>query len=116
MVITYNFDKAKQNVISLVKNSSYDFCSDMLKEIKQAADNDDIGTIEDFVETIRKAEQVAEEQIRQIKAAYTIADILMVTSGNESPGNVLYECDTDVLKAIFGHEFVKENDDDELPF
>ena len=40
----------------------------------------------------------------------------MITSGNESPGNVLYDCDNDVLKAIFGHEFVKENDDDELPF
>ena len=45
MVITYNLDKAKQNVISLVKKYSYDFCSDMLKEIKHAADNDDIGNI-----------------------------------------------------------------------
>jgi len=116
MVVTYNLDKAKQNVISLVKQYSYDFCSDMLKEIKQAADNDDIGTVEDFVEIIRKAEQVAEEQVKQIEAAYTIADILMATSGNESPGNVLYDCDNDVLKAIFGHEFVKENDNDELPF
>jgi replication initiation and membrane attachment protein DnaB len=116
MVVTYNFDKAKQNVISLVKQYSYDFCSDMLKEIKQAADNDDIDTVEDFVKSIRKAEQVAEEQVKQIEAAYTIADILMATSGNESPGNVLYDCDNDVLKAIFGYEFVKENDDDELPF
>ena len=116
MVITYNLDKAKQNVISLVKQYSYDFCSDMLKEIKHAADNDDIGTIEDFVETIRKAERVSEYQIQQIEEAHTIADILMATSGNELPGNVLYECDTDVLKAIFEHEFVKENDDDELPF
>ena len=116
MTITYNFDKAKQNVISLVKNSSYDFCSDVLKEIKQAADNGDIDTVEDFVETIRKAERVAEEQVRQIKAAYTIADILMATSGNEIPGNILYECDTDVLKAIFGHKFVEENDDSKLPF
>lgn len=113
MVITYNLDKAKQNVISLVKKYSYDFCSDMLKEIKQAADNDDIDTIEGFVETIRKAERVAEEQIKQIEDAHTIADILMATSGNESLGNVLYDCDNDVLKAIFGYEFVKEKD---LPF
>ena len=116
MVINYNLDKAKQNVISLVKKYSYDFCSDMLKEIKYAADNDDIDTVEDFIKTVRKAERVAEEQVRQIEEAYTIADILMATSGNELPGNVLYECDTDVLKAIFGHEFVKENDNDELPF
>ena len=116
MVINYNFDKAKQNVISLIKKYSYDFCSDMLKEIKQAADNDDIDAIEDFVETIRKAEQVAEEQVRQIEEAHTIADILMATSGNEIPGNVLYECDEAVLKAIFGYEFVKENDFDDLPF
>ncbi len=114
MVITYNLDKAKQNVISLVKKYSYDFCSDMLKEIKYAADNDDIDTVEDFIKTIRKAEQVAEEQVRQIEEAHTIADILMATSGNESLGNALYECDNDVLKAIFGHEFVKE--EDELPF
>jgi hypothetical protein len=116
MVVTYNLDKAKQKVISLVKQYSYDFCSDMLKEIKHAAADNDIDTIEDFVETIRKAERVAEEQVRQIEEAHTIADILTATSGNELPGNVLYECDTDVLKAIFGHEFVKENDDDELPF
>ena len=116
MVVTYNFDKAKQNVISLVKQYSYDFCSDMLKEIKQAADNDDIDTIEGFVETIRKAELVSEYQIQQIEAAYTIADILMATSGNESPGNVLYDCDNDVLKAIFGYEFVIKENDDELPF
>jgi hypothetical protein len=117
MTINYNFNKAKQNVISLVKQYSYDFCSDMLKEIKQAADNDDIDTVEDFIKTIRKAEQVAEEQVKQIEAAYTIAGILMATSGNESPGNILYDCDNDVLKAIFGYEFViKENDDDELPF
>ena len=115
MVINYNFDKAKQNVISLVKNSSYDFCSDVLKEIKHAADNDDIGTIEDFVETIRKAELVSEYQIQQIKKAHTITDLLRATAGTESPGNILYECDNDVLKAIFGHEFVKENDD-KLPF
>jgi LPS O-antigen subunit length determinant protein (WzzB/FepE family) len=117
MVINYNFDKAKQNVISLVKQYSYDFCSDMLKEIKQAADNGDIDTVEDFVKTIRKAEQVAEEQVRQIEEAHTIADILMATSGNELSGNVLYECDTDVLKAIFGHKFVKVIfDNNELPF
>jgi hypothetical protein len=114
MIVTYNFDKAKQNVISLVKQYSYDFCSDMLKEIKHAAADNDIDTVEDFVETIRKAERVAEEQVRQIEDAHTIADILMATSGNESLGNALYECDSDVLKAIFGHEFVKE--EDELPF
>ena len=116
MVITYNLDKAKQNVISLVKQYSYDFCSDMLKEIKQAADNDDIGTIEDFIETIRKAEQITEYQIKRIEEASTITSLLIFTVGYESPGNVLYDCDTDVLKAIFGHEFVKENDFDDLPF
>jgi hypothetical protein len=113
MVVTYNFDKAKQNVISLVKQYSYDFCSDMLKEIKQAADNDDIDTIEGFVESIRKAERVSEYQIQQIKKAHTITDLLRATAGTESPGNILYECDNDVLKAIFGYEFVKEKD---LPF
>jgi hypothetical protein len=113
MVVTYNFDKAKQRVISLVKQYSYDFCSDMLKEIKQAADNDDIDTIEMFVESIRKAERVSEEQVRQIEEAHTIADILMATSGNEIPGNVLYECDEVVLKAIFVCEFINEKD---LPF
>ena len=113
MVVTYNFDKAKQNLISLVKQYSYDFCNDMLKEIKQAADNDDIDTIEGFVETIRKAELVSEYQIQQIKKAHTITDLLRATAGTESPGNILYECDNDVLKAIFGYEFVKEKD---LPF
>lgn len=113
MTITYNFDKAKQNLISLVKQYSYDFCNDMLKEIKQAADNDDIDTIEGFVESIRKAELVSEYQIQQIKKAHTITDLLRATAGTESPGNILYECDNDVLKAIFGHEFVKEKD---LPF
>jgi len=115
MTITYDLDKAKQNVISLVKQYSYDFCSDIFKEIKQAANNDDVDAVEMFVKSIRKTERVAEEQVRQIEEAYTITDILVATAGNESAGNVLYECDEVILKAIFdGVIFEKEIL--ELPF
>jgi len=114
MTITYNLDEAKQRVISLIKSNAYDFCSDMFKEIKQAADNDDLDSVEDFVQSIRQVEKTSEHQVERIKSetCNSITQILLITSGYEIVGNVLFESEDTILEAISGVRFEQRT----LPF
>jgi hypothetical protein len=105
MKIQYNFSDAKQRVIDLIKEQSYEYCTTMLKEIKYAAGNEDIDNIEMLTNSIRQVEVVSEEQIKAVTNANCISDILLATSDLGRPGNVLYEGEDLVLKAIFDCEF-----------
>ena len=105
MLITYNLDTAKSRVIELIKRNAYDFCTDMLKEIKRAAENNSIDDVEGFTLCIRQAESTSERQIKSVSEAKCITDILISTVDLHMPGNVLCECDDEVLKAIFGYDF-----------
>ncbi len=119
MTITYNLDEAKQRIISLIKQNAYDFCTDMFREIQAAANNNDLDSVEDFVNTIRQVEKTSEHQVERIKSetCYSIAQILAVTAGSEMVGNVLYECQDQILEAIFGVKFEEQfSTDEELPF
>ena len=106
--VTYNFEEAKENVIELIKKYTYDFCSDMMKEIKTAAEYDSIDDVEIFVDMIRTAEKVCKKQIDTVTKATSIAEILSITSDNDEVGNILFEQDDTVLSAILGIQ-VKQN-------
>jgi hypothetical protein len=106
--VTYNFEEAKENVIELIKKNTYGFCSDMMKEIKTAAEYDSIDDVEILVDTIRTAEKICKKQINIVTKATSIAEILSITSDNDAPGNVLFEQDDTVLSAILGIQ-VKQN-------
>ncbi len=114
MTITYELDVVKQRVISLIKQNAYDFCSDMFKEIKRAADNDDLDAVEGFVQSIRQVEQTSEHQVERINSetCNSIAHILLYTSGYEIVGNVLFESEDTILEAMFGVKFEERT----LPF
>jgi len=119
MKITYNLDEAKQRIISLIKQNAYDFCSDMFKEIQAAANNNDLDSVEDFVNTIRQVERTSEFQVERInsKSCSSVAHILLHTAGSEMTGNVLYECQDQILEAIFQVKFEELfSTDEELPF
>lgn len=113
MKIYYILDEAKERVISLIKSNAYDFCTDMYKEIKAAADNDDLDAIEDFIQSIRQVEEISEIQVERVRQANSVANILLYTSEYDVPGNVLFECQDQVLIAIFQAEFVQDYN---LPF
>lgn len=110
MKINYNLDVVKQRVVSLIKQNAYDFCTDMFKEIKRAADFDDLDAVEGFVRSIRQVEKVSENQVKSVEEANTITDILICTIDNNTVGNVLYECHDLVLEAMFGIKFEEEFD------
>jgi hypothetical protein len=105
MKIQYSFSDAKQRVIDLIKEQSYEYCTIILKEIKYAANNEDIDNIEMLTNSIRLAETVSEDQIKAVDNAACITDILIATADLDRPGNVLYEGEDLVLKAIFDCEF-----------
>lgn len=105
MKIEYNFNDAKQRVINLIKEQSYEYCTIILKEIKYAANNEDIDNIEMLTNSIRLAETVSEDQIKAVDNAACITDILIATADLDRPGNVLYEGEDLVLNAIFDCEF-----------
>lgn len=105
-MITLNLKEAKPRVINLVRKSTSDFCSDMLKEIKHSVTvSNDIDDIEMFVSMYRDVEEFSKEIVGKIEEAYTLGDILKLTSDNDVPGNVLFEQDHLVLKAIFETDF-----------
>jgi hypothetical protein len=106
--VTYNFEEAKENVIKLIKKNTYDFCSDMMKEIKTAAEYDSIDDVEIFVDIIRTAEKICKKQIDTVIKATSIAEILSITSDYDAPGNALFEQDDTILSAILGIQ-VKQN-------
>lgn len=111
-VIEYDLYDAKQRVILLVKQYTYDYCSDMLKEIKAAAAANSIDDVEMFVTIIRQAEEVSERQVKAVENARSITEILNATVYNDTVGNVLYECDDAVLGAILDRIIVENR----LPF
>jgi uncharacterized protein YegP (UPF0339 family) len=106
--VTYNFEEAKENVIELIKRNTHDFRSDMLKEIKTAAEYGSFDDVEIFVNEVHTAEKVCERQIDTVKKATSIAEILNITSDYNALGNILFEQDDTVLSAILGIQ-VKQN-------
>ena len=98
-MITYKLDEAKERVIALIKAHTYDFCTDMMLEIKKAAENDSIDDVEMFTGMIRTAEKISEKQIESVENAWTVGEILVAVDIDE-PGNALFEQEDLVLSAI----------------
>ena len=97
--ITYNLDTTKDRVKTFIKKHYYDFCSDMLQEIKAACNNKSIDDIEMHVEAIRRAEAMSIIQVEQVNNATCITDILLITS-DDNIGNVLWEQEDILLSVI----------------
>ena len=104
-MIIINYSEAKQRLIKLVKSNTYDFCSDMLLEIRKHAENESIDDIESCLMALRQAENQSNEMVYKIENANSIGDMILATSDNDSVGNVLYENEEIVLEAIFGCVF-----------
>ena len=98
--ITYRLDTVKDRVKVFIKNYYYDYCSDMMNEIKAACNNNDIDNIEMFVDSIRGAEKMSVSQIEQVNSANCIADILLIAS-DDAHFNVLFEQEDVLLTAMF---------------
>lgn len=97
--VTYNLDRVKDKVKVFIKNYYYDFCTDMLSEIKAACDQKSIDDVEMHVDSIRRAEAMSIIQTGQVDKAQCIADILLIAS-DENVGNVLFEQEDVLLSVI----------------
>lgn len=98
-MITYKLNEAKERVIALVKTHTLGFCSDMMLEVKKAAENGSIDDVEMYTNMIRTSEQISERQIKAVHKAYTIGEILVAIDIDE-PGNALFEQEDLVLSTI----------------
>ena len=98
-MITYKLSEAKKRVIDLINSQISDFRSDMLLEIKKAAENNSIDGVREFTNMLCISEEVSKSQIEAVEKAYTIGEILMALDA-DAPGNVLFECEDLVLSAI----------------
>lgn len=98
--ITYRLDTVKDKVKVFIKNHYYDYCSDMMADIKAACNNNDIDNIEMFVDSIRGAEKLSVRHIEQVDEALCIADILLIAS-DDAIYNALFEQEDMLLTAMF---------------
>jgi hypothetical protein len=101
-MITYNFEEAKEKVIDLIKRNTYDFYTDVMSEIKNAATHDSIDDVEMFVCMIRNAEEMCQKQIDIVKKAISVTDILSIASKDDEMANLLYEQEDLILSEILG--------------
>lgn len=97
----YNLNVAKKQVIDLIKRSSYDFCTDIMNEIKNAANNDCLADVEMFADMIRTSENISEKQIEKVNKAVSISEILTIAD-DDAPGNALFEQEDIILSTILG--------------
>lgn len=100
-MITYNYklQEAKKRVIELIKSHNSDFRSDMMLEIKKAAENNSIDDVEMFTEMLRVSETISNNQIDAVEKACTVGEILVAVD-LDAPGNVLFEQEDLVLSAV----------------
>lgn len=97
--ITYNLDTVKDKVKVFIKKYYYDFCTDMLSEIKSACDQKSIDDIEMHINSIRRAEAMSIIQVEQVDNAQCVTDILLIAS-DDNIGNVLFEQEDILLSVI----------------
>ena len=97
----FNFELFKQKVLSKVKSTYYDTCTDFFKEIKTQANMEDLDQVEMLVSSIRQMEICSEEQIKRINESKGVMDILEVTLFNDAPGNIFFE-DEDAIVDLMG--------------
>jgi len=104
-VINYSFLEGKKRVIELVKRQTMDFISDMMQEISTASKNGCVGDVKMFVEMIEQAEQFSVEVTEKINKAVSLGDIIKAIADDDTPGNILFEQDDEVLTAFFNTKF-----------
>jgi nitrogen regulatory protein PII len=102
---TYSFIAGKKRVIELVKRQTMDFISDMMQEISTASKNGCVGDVKMFVEMIEQAEQFSVEVTEKINKAVSLGDIIKAIADDDTPGNILFEQDDEVLTAFFNTKF-----------
>jgi len=103
--LTYSFIAGKKRVIELVKRQTMDFISDMMQEISTASKNGCVGDVKMFVEMIEQAEQFSVEVTEKINKAVSLGDIIKAIADDDTPGNILFEQDDEVLTAFFNTKF-----------
>jgi len=98
-MIYYNLKEVKPKVIDFIKQHYYDFCSDMMLEIKRAAGLNSIDDVEMFVDMIRTAEKRSEKQIEVVQQATCLAEILNIAN-DDAVGNALFESEDKILSIL----------------
>jgi len=112
-----NLDYFKRKVTQIAKQYSYDFCTDMYKELRYFADEQSLSDIEVITNDIRLVEQFSEQQIHNIHKAKCITDVLEATILDSSAGNILFENEELIFSIMYDcYYWDVDGTDDELPF
>lgn len=97
----FNFELFRQKMLSRVKSSYYDTCTDFFKDIKVNAENEDLDQVELLINSIRQMETCSEEQIKRITESKCLMDVLETTLFNDAVGNIFFE-DEDTITELMG--------------
>jgi len=100
-MITYNLKAVKPKLIDWVKSNVSDFCSDMFKEIQNAARHKSPDDIEMFLAQIRETEKLSVDYTKIINEAQTLADILKIAD-EDIMFNIFYEREDEIITIILG--------------